>query len=576
MKESGNVRKYGTVKKVSDLLIPTKDQHGIVSQNTTRKTRPMVRSEWPEGTVLYALPVLTVFGHDSDLTKTMKAYRVKMQEYNTEASVFNTPIDAYNTNVISFRKGQNIPFIQKAEERKWQHDHAHLDPDDYNIMVLEYNQEKGGEWLRQKHVKEPLKPVTEKLMMALLYEYQRQLTLQRKYTKLMGRSIYLPLPKLEVYPNKLQELERDGCKILDFSKNTLRHHRDRLMKAKILIGYENHGHRKPVTVHVNPEILHVSDNFKTKKIITDNQTLTNYEAKKVGYNNVSSRPSLVNNKYRDKGISANAPIRQSTALSSTRPPKMQGVKNSGELQKKITKGRTKNPHSTALATTIDTPAQLAKDLSQGKYYEYTPLHEGTIASEAKKGALHPDDFIELAIQDVFRSCNALMQSLDNVHPGTWVNAYKKWKTDMFVSFTGKPLAKHHTALKWLKIRTVLKEIYAFAKAHPDWKPSYPSNYFDPQRTFKENNSFQYAYIHFKKDDNKIKSKAIRKLEAVKDSRNKTDIQKAREKIRAYIYGECDLGTLHRYAVENLDKSVYQNINQLLLKELERIEYQANA
>lgn len=574
----------GNAKQVGDYLqsitgIPTE-------RKSKRSLRPIARLNWTEGTKLYALPVLNVFGKDSDLYKTMGAYRSHIQQVNDEIEKENAHVKEYNREVIKFRKHQEITIERRVKERVWQTTHKAETPEAYNELVLQFNKEEKGPWLRLRNLREQVKPVTEKFFLACLYEYQHQLTRERKYLVLMGRSIFMPPPELQIYPNKLMEAQQDGCKILNVSKNTIRHHRDRLIEVGVFQSYKNHGHKKAVTVAINPQILQLSDNFKGQNPHAVNQSLRENETKKVVHNNVSSRSYIVNNKYRDKGISASAPIMQSPAVSSTGAPKEQDAKKINspgiapeELQKKFTGGRKKSPKnatSTALATSIDPPVQFCRDLASNCTKQYTPLHKGTITAEAKLGALHPDAFIELAIQDLFRYAAPIFFMLENVSPGSWMNAYKKWNNEMFTSFTGARLTKYHTAIKWLKLRAFLKEIHAYAKAHPDWQPCYPSLYFDPQRTFKENNSFMYAYQHFKMDRDKLKSKLVRKLEAAKDSRNKTDVQKAREKIRAYFYNECSLGDVHRYAVENLAPQVAQNINQLLLQEMDRIETQANA
>jgi hypothetical protein len=113
---------------------------------------------------------------------------------------------------------------------------------------------------------------------------------------------------------------------------------------------------------------------------------------------------------------------------------------------------------------------------------------------------------------------------------------------------------------------VLREVKKYKKAHPGWQPAFPSLYFDSARTFKENNSFEYAFRFFRLDEEKTDSFQKRKINAGKSARHKTDVQKAREKIRLMIAGKISLDRVYEFVGQNCSKLVNDGLNALIKKE----------
>jgi hypothetical protein len=356
----------------------------------------------------------------------------------------------------------------------------------------------------------------------------------------------------------------------------VRKHREHLEEAGVLTGYSYHGPNRPVKIAFNASILSVTDNGSPKNTATEGQLLTGSQTNEVPHNNVSSRNTINKFQYREEGDLQKGKSSSSCTKETTKTPKRQGGKLTGtdnrpekEKEKKFTGGREflaeKSELSAVLMDQVADKTELSQDLAAGKYKNYQPVGAEIAQNEAYLGAMHPEDFKELAIQDVFKFSASLFKDLE-VHPGSWMNAYKYWLADYFKSFTGKTFSKTNLFEKWQKCIEVLREVKKYKKAHPGYQPAFPSLYFDPARTFKENNSFEYALRFFRLDEEKTDSFQKRKINAGKSARHKTDVQKAREKIRLMIAGKISLDRVYEFVKQNCSKQVSENINTLIKKE----------
>jgi hypothetical protein len=530
-------------------------------------------------------PTAPVFVHPilipEDFKNTIANYNQHIYKYNMQLWIDQAEIRKYNKEVIRSRKNAGISVEQKIKEQVWKEMMKDHTPEEFNEAVEEYNM-KHGLQLRKKNLLQPVKPETEKYFIALLYQYNAQLYLRKKNRVQLEVHVPGELPKVEIYPNKIIEAERNGVKCLPVTVESVRHHRERLEEAGVLTGYSYHGPNRPVKIAFNPDILSITDNGSPKNTHTDNQTLTQSQTNKVPHNNVSSRNTINKFQYREKeGDSRNCESSSSCTKETTKTPERQDGKKSGapnnpdgDLQKKFTGGREfmaeKNELSAVLMDHIADKMELSRDLAAGKHKNYQPVGAEIAQNEAYLGAMHPEDFKELAIQDVFKFSASLFSDID-AHPGSWMNAYKYWLADSFHSFTGKTFSKTNLLPKWQKCIEVLREVKKYKKAHPGWQPAFPSLYFDPARTFKENNSFEYALRFFRLDEEKTDSFQKRKINAGKSARHKTDVQKAREKIRLMIAGKISLDRVYEFVGQNCSKKVNDGLNALIKKEFAILE-----
>ena len=578
----------------------------------------------------FVYPILTSKGKDNDFALTIKNYNRHVKKYNLQVWIDNAPVREFNKEVIHFRKEASITTEQKVREGIWKEEHKHLDPEAYNLAVFKYNKENGPQ-LRQKNLKQPVKKDSEKFFIAILHQYNMQLFKQQSLRKQLGIMHLAQLPKVEIYPNKLVEAERDGYQVLPVSVETVRHHRERLEQAGVLSGYEFRGDHRAVKMRINSGILSITDNGFSKKTETENQSLTESETNKVPHNNVSSRGHVVNKiKIRDKGVSAIAPTTSLPAAGSTRSPIKQDAENF-DAGKKINTGAEsfsadgpdledltfvedpskknltpasenstngvefgpekiknstngvenraatshknapvdKSPQSTVLTNSLIEVPHLVKGLAAGKYVKYRSLSAKIMQREAYYGAMHPEDFVELVIQDLFKFSSSIFQKLDKVHPGSWMNAYKVWLGDKFKSPNGHRLSKPLLFERWGKCLEILKEVKAYAKKHEEWYPHYPSLYFDPVRNKSEHNSFEYAYLNFRLEEERVDTYKVRKINAAKSLRHKTDVKKAQEKMRMYLNGKLDLQEVYDYAHHNLSRTVNEKLNDIFKREFDK-------
>ncbi|TXK73924.1 hypothetical protein [Mesonia sp. HuA40] len=514
----------------------------------------------------YIYPILT----NANFKETLANYNKHIKKYNMQVWMNNAEVRKYNKEVIKNRRANAVSFDQKVQEQVWKETHKHLEPEDYNKAVEAYNNEHGPQ-LRKRNIKQEVKPDTEKYFMAFLHQFNMQLFKRKEVRSKLGVDISGDLPKLELYPNKIVEAEKDGCKNLPVSTESVRHHRERLEQAGVLHSYEYRGSKRPVKIAFNEEILSLTDNKKPKTALTDNQAVTENRTNKVQHNNVSSRKNiLVKYNTRDKGNDATAPLKSDCTKEFTKKPKGKlpqkiepAKKIHGQNSKKLT-------ISEVLAENLVEKGKLGQNLAAGEYKNYRSLGKEILKQEVFYGALNQDDFKEVIIQDIFKFSAKIFNDLNDIHPGAWVNAYNLWIKSKFISPNGYTLNKVNLFDRWQKHIAVLQEIRKFKENHPSWQPHYPSLYFDPARLYKENNSFEYAYRNFRLESTALESEKSRKLKALKDLRKKTDVKKAQLKIREYLSGKINLDAVYEYVKYNCNHEVNEKINILIKKEFNKV------
>jgi len=532
-------------------------------------------------------PILT----PEDFKQTKINYNKHIAAYNKKVDLENFKINGYNTRVIahcrSFKKTRDM----RIREMVWKEKHADLDPEAYNLEVEKYNQEHGLH-IRKKVTRQKVKTATREFFMAFLFQYNAQLFNRKKFRSSPEIAVHVPgsLPKLELYPNKVIDSEYEGAKNLATATvETIRNHRERLEEAGVLCGYEYHGSSRPLKIAFNPEILSITDNGKPKSAANENQSLMPGQTKKVRHNKVSSSDhALEYSKNSEKGVAAFASTHQDCTGTSTRPPRKQGEKindalgASSEKEKNISGAggrfagaKNQNELSLVLINSLDDKVDLAQDLASGKHHAYKPLDLAIAKQEAYYGTMHPKDFKELALQDIFKFSNSIFKDLD-VHPGAWQNAYKIWMAEKFKNFNGQLLKKDHLLEKWQRSIDVLRAAKR-QQTKKGWIPTYPSRYFDPLRKEKCHNSFEYAFQNFRIEDPETPAEEYqkRKINANRSARWNSDLEKARPKIRKYLRDQLDLQVLMDYVKYNCPE-VYKNLPKLIRQEKELLIQQSNA
>jgi len=553
-----NVRSIGDIAK------------GIVPKGVVQASSPQEKKkDQPEQAYIH--PIFT----NENFKDTIANYNLHIKKYNMKVWMENAEVREFNKEVISFRREKKPSAEQRVQEIIFKEQHENLPPKDYNKKVESYN-EKNGPQLRKRKISQEVKPDSEKYFIAFLHQYNMQLFKRKRLRLKLDVSVPGSLPKLDLYPNKIIEAERNGCKNLPVSKETIRHHRERLEQAGVLHGYEYKGSTRPLKIAFNEDILSLTDNKTPKNRTAENQAVTPIETNKVQYNNVSSRKDINKIKIRDKGVVASAPTHLNCTEESTETPKRQAAKKNDAAQKKLGAPAEENPISVNLYGFLQEKKELAQKLALGEYDKYRNLAINSIRKEAFYGSMHPDDFIELAIQDVFKFSASIFKKLENIHPGSWVNAYKIWLQNKFRTFNNQSLNKPNTLKRWEKCIKVLKEVKTYQKNHPEWYPHYPSLFFDTERVYKENNSFEYAYRNFRLEEPESSSDdKNRKHKALKSMRAKTDVKKAQEKVKDFIINKISIDELYDYVNYNCNPSVLENLNEIIKKEFKKIESTQN-
>lgn len=548
--------------------------NGMLNKLPGRKPQETISTE-PE----FVHPILT----KQDFAKSLANYNQHVKKYNLQLWIDSVEIRKYNKEVIRERKTASVTIEQRVKEQLWKETNKDLSPEDYNTAVEEYNT-KNGLQLRKKPLKQPVKPESEKYFLAFLYQYNAQL-FRRKDARIK-LEVFVPgeLPQFDLYPNKIIDVERNGVKNLPVTVETVRHHRERLEEARVFTHSQYRGATRAVKMTFNASILSITDNGSSKNPPSDNQAVRGERTNKVPHNNVSSRDHVLEeNKIREQGVAsskkAEATHSNCTEKTTKTPKRQDGKKTNapntpaGEYRKKLsraansTASRQKNEVSEVLAGRIQEKKDLARSLAAGDFDKYRRIPEKMAMQEAFRGALHQDDYRELAIQDIFRFSAVIFKDLD-VHPGSWMNAWKIWLAEKFKSPNGYTLNKQNIYTQWMRYIEIIKEVRKFAKNHPDWQPHYPSLYFDPTRRYKENNSFEYASQHFRLGDKQTSTAQQRRIKAKKSLQTKTDVKKAQEQIRRMITGNITMDQLFDYVSQNCDRQVQKNLDKLVRKEFE--------
>lgn len=526
-------------------------------------------------------PILT----PEDFKQTKTNYNRFIDKYNKEVDLENFKINSYNRKVASHRHKMTITRDMKIREMVWKEKNRDLDIENYNKEVEKYNKDHGLH-LRKKVTRQKVKTATREYFMAFLFQYNAQLFNRKKFRTDPNIQVHVPgsLPKLELYPNKIIESEYDGGKNLATATvETIRNHRERLEEAGVLLGYEYHGSTRPLKIAFNPEILSITDNGKPKTAGNENQSLREGQTKKVRHNNVSSSDHVLEySKNREKGV---APDEKSGSThsnctgTSTRPPRKQGGKKidapaasskkekNNSAEKSFAGAKSHNELSQMLISSLEDKTDLAKALTAGKYNDYKPLDVAIARQEAYYGTMHPKDLKELAIQDIFKFSNSIFSDLE-VHPGSWMNAYKIWLKEKFTNFNGQLLKKDHLLEQWQKSIDVLRAAKR-QQTKKGWQPTFPSRYFDPVRTERCHNSFAYAYKNFRIEDPETPDQEYqkRKINANRSKRWNSELEKARPKIRLYLRDKLDLQKLLDYVKYNCPE-VYKALPKLMRQEKE--------
>lgn len=518
-------------------------------------------------------PILT----PEDFKQTKINYNKHIEAYNKKVDLENFEINSYNTKVIATCRDLKKTRDMRLREMVWKEKNRDLDPEDYNLEVEKYN-EKYGYHIRKKVTRQKVKTATREFFMAFLFQYNAQLFNRKKFRSQPEIQVHVPgsLPKLELFPNKVIDSKLEGAKNLATATvETIRNHRERLEEAGVLYGYEYHGSTRPLKIAFNADILSITDNGIPNSAGNGNQSLREGQTKKVRHNKVSSSdPSLEYTKNREKGVVANAPTRQDCTGPSTGTPKKQDGKNfdgpagrEKNSEKNFAGAKSQNELSKVLINSLDDQTDLAQELAAGKHNNYKPLDLAIAKQEAYYGTMHPKDFKELAIQDIFKFSSSLFKDLD-VHPGAWQNAYKIWIREQFKNFNKQLLKKDHLLEQWQKSIDVLRAAKR-QQSNKGWMPTYPSRYFDPLRKEKCHNSFAYAYKNFRIEAPETPAEEYqkRKINADRSARWNSDLEKARPKIRKYLRDQLDLQKLMDYVKYNCPQ-VYKNLPQLMQKEKE--------
>jgi len=522
---------------------------------------------------------------------TMDNYRRYIASYNFKTNAENIENENYNQTVVDYFKHEIVTPVQLKLIDMFSHRNKNLNPRDWNDQVAEFSKEHGN--LIQKKKIQTVKYGTEQVFQNFLHLYNSQL--MKRNTEYMRFRVTAarPLQELELNSFLVTQLKRNEVQSLDLCKKSVRNHRQRLEEAGVLIDYHFQGAQRAVKVAVNAEILVVFDMKTSKMILPENQRVSPPKMKVLPDNNDNTRTII--NEYQmnadassqlDKEFAPLTPVNllfykntTSKEQNSEFPPPPAGVKIlntmpqlSGMDENDCPAGKPEQTLSQKLAGLIVDPHDLAKQLAEKEFNNYTPIDIRILSKEAFTGTLTNNEFRELALQDFFKSASKIYR---NTTPftGSWKLAINHIYENYFVSFRGGALNKSTLiddiqALRW-------RLDYAnrwFIKN--DFNPLFPREYFDITRTTKQEVGFEYTKKAWDKHKKHLKDSELRKKkrEAAAALR-KTKINHAKKcetEVKRFLKNKITLPQLLQYVEKNLPPEFMDQLPEIVEKHRNKI------
>ncbi len=512
---------------------------------------------------------------------TLDNYRLQVAKENNLIKEVNNEINSYNAKVELFCAGK-LDDIQKEYPKlflkniKLKESKVKFEPQDYNTLVEEFNNERG--MLLKKRKLQTIKPPTFLHFEAILHLYGKQLS---KYTEQYIKAAtteFKPVRPVDINTYHIAALERSldnetFVYSLPVSNATIRNNRNKLERAGILTNYKFRGHKKGVKMHISPKILVLFDAKTGKYTNAENQALTSQTCKKFTDKNKVNTRTLKSNINKKKNGQADF------SEKGTASPDFSFVfyKNIPEQDEKSKLGgarenvKVSKNLSEKLENSIMHPQDFALRLAAGEFSNYNRIDKRILYQESSKGTMSRVDFKELIIQEFFKNAAKLYRT-STPFAGSWKKAINAYMDKMFIVNNGG-------GQTWLNSKEMMVDklqelLWRLNSAHK-WflktkvKPLYPSDYFDFTRKDKKEIGFEYTAKkykeHLKYIENKPKlAKAVAKKAEIR-AKNVNHSKKFEQKMNSFMRNRIQLPELIEYVDSNLPPNYLQKLSDYLLK-----------
>jgi len=495
-------------------------------------------------------------------------------------------------------------------EYKQQHKIASMEPMAYNQKVLEFNRAHGTHFLMRTYKK--LKSEIAVTFAHLVFFYAAQIRDNNARKLNAGVTTAGTLPRMLTNSENIKRYKIEGVRQCPFQNDAILSHVHNLVAAGILINYKSHGRNMGFSVEINPEIMEVKDQNFTKLQNTNNQLVVNFKKGKPTYSDCITRTA--EDKNENKGdADGNPQIRNverkcSTTSATGNPYKVTKSeatpvgKASAEPENLIKKPsenaekqETSKPAgenkpgptiSTELEGRILNTWTLSQQLSQNVYIHHVPPVE-KMEREAKNGILSQSIFRELIFQEFMKVISRLKRDNQSA-AGAFYRGFEELNDKKLKTFTGRYFNKSTMMDEFKKWLWMVDHAERWGKKR-DWQFLYINDYLDTQRRDAKEVGFWYLEKAWKKNETqkeerkkkrlvkqqqhqarkkKIKLERVEKYgyRSIKPGTNSkalSDYEKARKKVRKYLFGELPFEELHRYCRHNLNQNIVDGLKNMI-------------
>lgn len=505
--------------------------------------------------------------NDEAFSLTMDNYRQHIAAYNFRISEVNAQIEKQNALVReNVKKG--LTEVQKQFAALFYKKNANLSAKDFNPLAVAFNSDYGIV-IEQRKI-QTVKYATEIIFQNFLHLYAIQL--MKRNTEYMRLRVVEPRPlqPFEVNSAFVTELKRNDVKSLNLCPKTVRNHRQRLEEAGVFIEYKFNGHKRPVDVQINPEILAVFDIKTNKLTIAENQRLNPRFGKMLPDNDEITRTSLNECQIKENAsgspdIRSSLPLTPFYLLSTGTPVGNVQKANLAAAEKTVKVAETL---SEKLQELIIHPHELAVNLANKEYSNYRPIDIRYLYKEAFSGTLTNDEFRELALQDFFKTVSKIWKN-STAFPGSWKKAISLYYSEKWIAFTGNSMNKSAVVEDIQQMRWRIEWARKWFTKNK-FPALFPAEYFDVTRKTSREVGFEYtkrkwtehleAAEKYKKLRKRQESDAIRRKETINHSK------KCRSEVLRFLKNKITLSQLYDYVRNNLPPNYYEELPELISKE----------
>lgn len=499
---------------------------------------------------------------------TMDNYRSYIHAYNFKTQSENELTEKHNATVKFYLKENVLTDTQKAFRDVFLNKSKSLKPRAYNENADAFMKEYG--LILEKKKVQLVKYATELVFQNLLHLYNSQLMKRNEQYMKLRITSPRPIQEFKVNSFLVTELKRNGINSLDLCKKTVRNHRQRLEECGVFIEYSFKGQNKPVEVHINPEILTVLDLTTSKLTTVENQHFNLVNEKVLPDNNESTRTSLKESQRNEnvKNISLDKEFPQVTpsnffftgtpASNKGNPSEVSAAKNVKFL----------NTLSEKLQNLIIHPQELAVNLSNKEYNNYTPIDIRILYKEAYNGTMLKEDFRELIIQDFFKSISKIYKN-STPFAGSWKKAINFYMLNKFIAFTGDAFNKQSIVDDVQQLRWRIEWARKWYVKNQEVRPLFPADYFDMTRKTSKEVGFEYTKNKWLEHlQGKAKYEALKKKREADALRRKETINHAKKCeniVNRFFKDKITLSQLYDYVQNNLPKEFLDKLPQMIEK-----------